>query len=250
MRQASSYGLGEQVKAALDAGCRHLIIGLGGSATNDGGIGFAQALGARFWRKDDPPPAPAAGQDLAHIQRIDSSGLDPRLQQSEIQASCDVTNPLLGEHGATWVYGAQKGADEAALSELEAGMAHYSQLLTQTLGFDVSERPGAGAAGGMGAALIAYTGATLRPGIDLVLELLNADDHLRDAALTIVGEGWLDRQSALVRPRWAWQAKPHAMACRLWPFAAGVMRAAGNYINTILTQCGLFASALWRWQSR
>lgn len=94
------------------------------------------------------------------------SGLDPRLQQSEIQVSCDVTNPLLGEHGATWVYGAQKGADEAALCELEAGMAHYSQLLTQTLGFDVSERPGAGAAGGMGAALIAYTGATLRPGID------------------------------------------------------------------------------------
>ena len=161
------------------------------------GIGFAQALGARFWRKDGTLlPAPAAGQDLAHIQRIDLSGLDPRLQQSEIQASCDVTNPLLGEHGATWVYGAQKGADEAALSELEAGMAHYSQLLTQTLGFDVSERPGAGAAGGMGAALIAYTGATLRPGIDLVLELLNADDHLRDAALTIVGEGWLDRQSA------------------------------------------------------
>ncbi len=125
-----------------------------------------------------------------------------------------------------------------------------SQLLTQTLGFDVSGRPGAGAAGGMGAALIAYTGATLRPGIDLVLELLNADDHLRDAALTIVGEGWLDRQSAFGKARWAWQAKPHAMACRLWPFAAGVMRAAGNYINTILTQCGLFASALWRWQSR
>lgn len=121
VRQASSYGLGEQVKAALDVGCRHLIIGLGGSATNDGGIGFAQALGARFWRKDGTLlPAPAAGQDLAHIQRIDLSGLDPRLQQSEIQASCDVTNPLLGEHGATWVYGAQKGADEAALSELEA----------------------------------------------------------------------------------------------------------------------------------
>lgn len=129
-------------------------------------------------------------------------------------------------------------------------MAHYSQLLTQTLGFDVSERPGAGAAGGMGAALIAYTGATLRPGIDLVLELLNADDHLRDAALTIVGEGWLDRQSAFGKAPVGVAGVPHAMACRLWPFAAGVMRAAGNYINTILTQCGLFASALWRWQSR
>ncbi len=251
MRQASSYGLGEQVKAALDVGCRHLIIGLGGSATNDGGIGFAQALGARFWRKDGTLlPAPAAGQDLAHIQRIDLSGLDPRLQQSEIQASCDVTNPLLGEHGATWVYGAQKGADEAALSELEAGMAHYSQLLTQTLGFDVSERPGAGAAGGMGAALIAYTGATLRPGIDLVLELLNADDHLRDAALTIVGEGWLDRQSAFGKAPVGVAGKAARHGVPVVALAAGVMRAAGNYINTILTQCGLFASALWRWQSR
>ena len=197
VRLASSFGLGEQVKAALDAGCRHLIIGLGGSATNDGGIGFAQALGARFWREDGTLlPVPAAGQDLAHIQRIDLSAMDPRLRQAEIQASCDVTNPLLGEDGATWVYGAQKGADEAALRELEAGMAHYSRQLTQTLGYDISERPGAGAAGGMGAALIAYAGATLRPGIDLVLELLNADRHLSDASLTIVGEGWLDRQSA------------------------------------------------------
>ncbi|STV86701.1 glycerate kinase [Klebsiella michiganensis] len=197
VRLASSFGLGEQVKAALDAGCRRLIIGLGGSATNDGGIGFAQALGARFWREDGTLlPVPAAGKDLAHIQRIDLNAMDPRLRQAEIQASCDVTNPLLGEDGATRVYGAQKGADEAALRELEAGMAHYSRQLTQTLGYDVSEVPGAGAAGGMGAALIAYAGATLRPGIDLVLELLNADRHLSDAALTIVGEGWLDRQSA------------------------------------------------------
>lgn len=197
VRRASSYGLGEQVKAALDAGCRRLIIGLGGSATNDGGIGFAQALGVRFWRRDGSLlPVPATGQDLAHIQRIDLSELDSRLQHTEVQASCDVTNPLLGEQGATWIYGAQKGADDAALRALEAGMTHYNQQLTQTLGYDISELPGAGAAGGMGAALIAYTGAALRPGIELVLELLNADRHLSDAALVIVGEGWLDRQSA------------------------------------------------------
>ncbi|MGN5899959.1 glycerate kinase [Klebsiella pneumoniae] len=143
VRQASSYGLGEQVKAALDAGCRHLIIGLGGSATNDGGIGFAQALGARFWRKDGTLlPAPAAGQDLAHIQRINLSGLDPRLQQSEIQASCDVTNPLLGEHGATWVYGAQKGADEAALPVGVAGKAarHGVPVVALCGGRDESSR--------------------------------------------------------------------------------------------------------------
>ncbi|MGR8769815.1 glycerate kinase [Klebsiella pneumoniae subsp. pneumoniae] len=203
-RCTSPYGLSLQADFLILPGERAIIemaqscgLELTPPAQRDVRQASSYGLGARFWRKDGTLlPAPAAGQDLAHIQRIDLSGLDPRLQQSEIQASCDVTNPLLGEHGATWVYGAQKGADEAALSELEAGMAHYSQLLTQTLGFDVSERPGAGAAGGMGAALIAYTGATLRPGIDLVLELLNADDHLRDAALTIVGEGWLDRQSA------------------------------------------------------
>ncbi|STW72310.1 glycerate kinase [Klebsiella michiganensis] len=156
---------GEQVKAALDAGCRRLIIGLGGSATNDGGIGFAQALGARFWREDGTLlPVPAAGKDLAHIQRIDLSAMDPRLRQAEIQASCDVTNPLLGEDGATWVYGAQKGADEAALRELEAGMAHYSRQLTQTLGYDVSERPGTGAAGGMGGRANRLCGRHAAPG--------------------------------------------------------------------------------------
>ncbi|MEF3107877.1 glycerate kinase [Raoultella sp. WB_B2P2-3] len=196
-RRASSYGLGQQVKAALDSGCRRLIIGLGGSATNDGGIGFAQALGARFWCEDGSLlPTAAAGQDLARIQRIDLCELDPRLRHAEVQASCDVSNPLLGEQGATWIYGAQKGADSAALSELEAGMTHYNRQLTQTLGYDVGALNGAGAAGGMGAALMAYAGATLRPGIELVLELLNADSHLSDAALAIVGEGWLDRQSA------------------------------------------------------
>lgn len=147
LRRATSYGLGEQVKAALDAGCRRLIIGLGGSATNDGGIGFAQAPDARFWREDGTLlPIPAAGQDLAHIHRIDLSALDPRLRQTKLQASCHVTNPLPGEHGATWIYGAQKGADEAALRDLEAGMAHYNQRLTQTSGYDISELPGAGAA--------------------------------------------------------------------------------------------------------
>lgn len=195
--RASSYGLGQQVKAALDAGCRRLIIGLGGSATNDGGIGFAQALGVRFWCQDGTLlPAPAAGQDLSRIQHIDLSELDPRLRDTEVQASCDVTNPLLGEHGATRVYGAQKGADSAALDILERGMAHYSRQLEKTVGGEVGSRAGAGAAGGMGAALMAYCGAVLRPGIELVLELLNADAHLREASLAIVGEGWLDHQSA------------------------------------------------------
>lgn len=196
VRRASSYGLGEQVRTALEMGCRKLIIGLGGSATNDGGIGFAQALGARFWCDDGALlKVPATGTDLARVAHVDLSGLSPLLQQAEIQASCDVTNPLLGEQGATWIYGAQKGADHAALVALEAGMQHYNRHLTAALGRDISNLPGAGAAGGMGAALIAFAGATLRPGIELVLALLNASEQLHEASLVFVGEGRLDRQS-------------------------------------------------------
>ncbi|WP_130835720.1 glycerate kinase [[Erwinia] mediterraneensis] len=221
VRRASSYGLGEQVRSALDLGCRRLIIGLGGSATNDGGTGFAQALGARFWRADGTLlPQPATAQDLAQIARVDLSALDARLRQVEVQASCDVTNPLLGEQGATWIYGAQKGADHAALVEMEAGMQNYNHHLTGALGRDISTLPGTGAAGGMGAALIAFTGATLRPGIELVLELLNAAEHLRDASLVFVGEGWLDRQSAFGKA------------------PVGVAHAAAHYQIPVIALCG------------
>lgn len=197
VRYATTYGLGEMVTMLLDKGVRHIILGLGGSGTNDGGIGFAQALGVRFYDQDGRLiNSPACGLDLARVSRIDLSDLDPRLQQTCIQASCDVSNPLLGERGATWVYGAQKGADSVALTMLEAGMCHYSQLLTAASGRDISNVPGSGAAGGMGAALLWYTNACLSAGIHLVLELLNAQHYLQQAQLVIVGEGWLDWQSA------------------------------------------------------
>lgn len=196
-RRASSYGFGQQVMAALKTGSRRLIIGLGGSATNDGGIGFAQALGVRFLCEDGTLiQTPAAGQDLPRVARIDLSGLTSLLKEADIQVSCDVTNPLTGDQGATWIYGAQKGANNDMLNELEAGMVSYNQCLTAALARDIGSVPGTGAAGGMGAALIAYAGATLRPGIELVLELLDADKHLTNADLAFVGEGWLDRQSA------------------------------------------------------
>lgn len=220
-RQASSYGLGEQLKAALELGCRRFIIGLGGSASNDGGMGFAQALGVEFFDHNGAViPAPAGGQDLSRIAHISLKGLDPRLQESVIEASCDVTNPLLGEQGATWVYGRQKGASDATLTALEAGMVNYSRCLTASTGRDISAAPGAGAAGGMGAALLAYTSATLSPGIELVLSLLNAEAYLAEATLVFVGEGWLDRQSAYGKA------------------PTGVAKAAALYGVSVIALCG------------
>lgn len=219
--RASSYGLGEQLKAALDLDCRHFIIGLGGSASNDGGMGFAQALGVKFIDSEGVNiAAPATGLDLSRVAQVNLSGLDPRLQESVIEASCDVSNPLLGEQGATWVYGRQKGADDSALTLLEAGMVNYNRCLSQALGRDVSGIPGAGAAGGMGAALLAYTPARLSPGIDLVLSLLSADDHLTDASLVFVGEGRLDKQSAFGKA------------------PVGVARAAARHSVPVIALCG------------
>lgn len=195
--KASSFGLGQLVRHALDEGSAHIIIGLGGSATNDGGIGFAQALGASFYDKDERLiPTPACGEDLIRVARIDVSQLHPEASTVRFEASCDVNNPLLGSTGATWIYGPQKGANTAQLTELERGMENYHRVLTQALGRDVNSTPGAGAAGGMGAALLWFTNATLRPGIELVLELLNAKKIISDADLVITGEGKLDEQSS------------------------------------------------------
>lgn len=221
VRRASSYGLGEQLKAALDLGCRRFIIGLGGSASNDGGMGFAQALGVQFTDSEGVQiAAPATGYDLSRVAQVNLSGLDPRLQESVIEVSCDVSNPLLGEQGATWIYGRQKGADDSVLTFLEAGMVNYNRCLSDALGRDVSSIPGAGAAGGMGAALLAYTPATLSSGIELVLSLLSADIHLTDATLVFVGEGWLDKQSAFGKA------------------PVGVARAASRHQVPVIALCG------------
>lgn len=194
---ATSYGLGQLVKQALDDGSRSIIIGLGGSATNDGGIGFAQALGIVFYdQQNQPIPTPACGKHLASIARIDVSGLHPAINHTTFEASCDVNNPLLGSNGATWIYGSQKGATAEQLTALEEGMANYHNVISQTLNRDINATPGAGAAGGMGAALLWFTHAQLRPGIELVLELLDAESLVRQADLVITGEGKLDKQSS------------------------------------------------------
>lgn len=195
--KASSYGLGQLINQVLDEGIRHIIIGLGGSATNDGGIGFAQALGVQFFDKDNNLiPEPATGEDLIRIYRIDLGKLHPAVKDSRFEASCDVNNPLLGPNGATHIYGPQKGANQQQLQQLEMGMANYHRVLCHQLNNDTNLTPGAGAAGGMGAALMWFTQAKLRPGIELVLELLNAESLIRNADLVITGEGKLDKQSS------------------------------------------------------
>jgi glycerate kinase len=191
----TTRGTGELIAAALDLGVSHLIVGIGGSATNDGGIGMATALGVRFLDGNGKPVEPVGGA-LATIQRIDPSGLDPRLAGVRIEAICDVDNPLLGERGAAFVYGPQKGATPAQARELDAGLAHLAAVIERDLGLDVRELPGAGAAGGLGAGLKAFLNAELRRGVDLVLDLVGLEAHLRGADLVLTAEGQIDSQTA------------------------------------------------------
>jgi glycerate kinase len=191
----TTRGTGELIAAALDLGISHLIVGIGGSATNDGGIGMATALGVRFLDGSGNPVEPVGGA-LAAIQRIDPGGLDPRLAGVRVEAICDVDNPLLGERGAAFVYGPQKGATPAQVRELDAGLAHLAAVIERDLGLDVRELPGAGAAGGLGAGLKAFLDAELRRGVDLVLDLVGLEAHLRGADLVLTAEGQIDFQTA------------------------------------------------------
>ena len=194
-RIASTYGTGQLISAALDAGCRRLIIGVGGSATNDGGAGIAQALGARLLDKQgkDLPPGGAA---LAALDRIDISGLDPRLRDCEITVATDVVNPLLGPSGASVLYGPQKGATAAVVAELEAALGRYAEVVERDLGVDIASLPGAGSAGGAGGGLVAFLKARVVSGAELVAEAIGLRRRLAEANVAITGEGRLDRQTA------------------------------------------------------
>jgi glycerate kinase len=193
-RRAATYGTGELLKAALDAGCRRLVVGVGGSATNDGGAGMAQALGARLL-DDEGRDLPAGGAALSRLHAIDVSGLDVRLTNVRVQAATDVTNPLCGELGASRVYGPQKGASAQAVEELEAALCHYAAIVRRDLGVDISDLPGAGAAGGLGGGLIAFLKAEVRPGAELVAEAIGLRERMRGADIVFTGEGRLDRQT-------------------------------------------------------
>ena len=194
-RNTTSYGTGELIRDALDKGFRDLSIAIGGSATNDGGIGCMRALGVRFLDEDGNELS-GCGGDLIKIRSIDRSGLDLRLRDTHVTVMCDVTNPLCGENGATHTFGKQKGGTPEILDELEAGMENYRELLRREFGIDMDEEPGAGAAGGLGAALLSFLRAELRSGIETVLDLIEFDKKLEGVSLVVTGEGRADWQSA------------------------------------------------------
>ena len=192
---ANTRGVGELILAALEQGAQRIVLGIGGSATNDGGMGMAQALGAVFLDNQGKPLEPG-GDSLIDIAAIDTTGLDPRLKQVNIQVICDVDNPLLGDRGAVRVFGPQKGATPQQVEELEAGMEHLVDVLDAQLGIDVRNVPGAGAAGGLGAGAIVFLDAELQPGAEVVLDLLGFDEVLKGADLVFTAEGQLDGQTA------------------------------------------------------
>lgn len=194
--RTSTFGTGQLIRAALDAGSTEILIGIGGSATNDSGTGMAQALGVRFFdHQEKLIEQPLTGGLLRSISRIDTRTLDPRLHRNRITVACDVTNPLTGATGAAHVYGPQKGATPAQVAELDAGLRHLAHLLRTQLHRDIENTPGAGAAGGLGGGLVAFLNATLAPGIDLVLQACDFSRRVTGATLCLTGEGRLDGQS-------------------------------------------------------
>jgi glycerate kinase len=192
----TTYGTGELILAALAQGVKEIILGIGGSATNDGGAGLARALGARFLDAAGRE-LPEGGAALARLSRIDLTGLDPRLAEADLLVACDVDNPLTGPRGASAVYGPQKGATPEVVAQLDAALVTFAGVARAATGRDVADRPGAGAAGGLGAGLLFFTPARLRPGVEVVLEATGFDRRVAGAALVITGEGRTDAQTAM-----------------------------------------------------
>lgn len=192
----STYGTGEIILDALNKGCRRFIMGLGGSATNDAGIGMLSALGIRFLDKSGNILEPK-GKNLIHIASVDDSSLHPALQESSFTIACDVNNPFYGPQGAAFVYAPQKGASPDEVAALDKGLQHYAAVIEKQKEMDITSIPGAGAAGGMGGGLLPFLRATLKPGIDTILDILHFRESLRGADLVFTGEGKLDAQTAM-----------------------------------------------------
>jgi glycerate kinase len=194
---ATTYGTGELIKDAIARGVDEIILGIGGSATNDAGAGLAQALGVRFLNFAGAPIRDLiAGGDLDDVQAVDMSGVDPGLARVSIQVACDVTNPLCGEKGASRVYGPQKGATPEMVERLDKNLAHFAHVIKRSIGADVADRAGAGAGGGIGAGLMAFTNATLKRGVELVVAATRLEEHMQGAHLAVTGEGRVDFQTA------------------------------------------------------
>lgn len=192
--RASTFGVGQQLLTAARMGVHKIILGLGGSATNDGGCGAAAACGVKFYNTIGNVFVPTGGT-LKEIERIDASGLDPLLRDVELTAMCDIDNPMFGLHGAAYVFGPQKGADEVMVRVLDEGLRHLYQVICRDLDYDCAALPGGGAAGAMGAGMVAFFGAGLQMGIETVLDTVDFDTIIRDADWIFTGEGKLDKQS-------------------------------------------------------
>ena len=191
---ASTYGLGQAISEALDEGFRKFIVGIGGSATNDAGAGMAQALGANLL-DDRGNTISFGGAALASLQTVDISNMDSRIKDSKFLVACDVSNPLTGEEGASAVYGPQKGATPEMVKRLDDALSNFATVIKRDLKKDVSEMSGAGAAGGLGAGMMAFMGAELKAGVDIVLDTVNLRDKLSSVDLVITGEGGMDFQT-------------------------------------------------------
>ncbi|MBU5434090.1 glycerate kinase [Pseudoflavonifractor sp. MSJ-37] len=192
--RTTTYGVGEMIRHAVEHGCRHILLGIGGSATNDGGCGCAAALGAEFRDAAGRAFVPVGG-DLDQIAHIDTAAVEQRLEGVRITVMCDVENPLFGENGAAYVFGPQKGADPAMVRRLDAGLRALDRRIREDLGRSVADQAGAGASGGLGAGAVAFLRAELRSGIDAVLDMLGFDRQLEGTDLVITGEGRIDAQS-------------------------------------------------------
>jgi glycerate kinase len=216
----TTYGTGELIRTALDRGCWKLIIGIGGSATNDGGAGMAQALGARFLDADNKE-LPSGGAALAKLERIDVSGMDPRLADFEVTLASDVNNPLCGPRGASAIYGPQKGATPEMVKQLDTALSHYADVIKRDLDIDLRDVPGAGAAGGLGLGLMVFLKAKAVPGIDVVIKATNLVADLRGAEIVFTAEGRIDCQSAMGKV-------PTGVALAAKEFGATVIALAGE----------------------
>ncbi len=217
--KTTTYGTGELIKAALDRGAERIVVGLGGSATCDGGIGMAAALGYMFFDEKGKELSPI-GQSLQVIHHIDTNNVDSRLQNTTIEAVCDVSNPFHGPNGASFVYSPQKGAPPEQVKKLDAGLARLAEVIKNDLGIDIKELPGSGAAGGLGGGMIAFCGATLRKGVDLVIDIVGLRSKIKDADLVITGEGQIDYQTKFDKA------------------PAGVARLAAEYNVPCIAICG------------
>ena len=193
--ETTTYGVGELILEVIEYGCKNIVLGIGGSCTNDGGMGMAQALGVRFFSKEGRLLS-QGGKHLKDVYSIDVSGMDMRIREIKIVVACDVNNPMYGPNGATYIYGPQKGATSETLAYLDDGMMNYTERIKDSLGIDMADIPGSGAAGGLGGGLIAFAGALLQPGIDIVIQHSKFDDIIKGADLLITGEGKTDYQTA------------------------------------------------------